>query len=205
MAAAMIAVLSVFRFPDQNPWALPVATALFIVAAITDWLDGFLARRWDAVSVFGRIMDPTADKILVLGAFVMLASPAFTVESSDGSAALSVSGVAPWMVIVILSRELLVTAMRGTLESEGVDFSATMSGKLKMVAQSIGAPAIMLVLILARRDPGTGSDLPDPRLVSLPAWALHTAAGIAWAITLITAISAIPYITRARKALSTDA
>lgn len=173
----MIAVLSIYRFPDVHPWALPTAIVLFVVAALSDALDGYLARKWNAISVFGRIMDPTADKILVLGAYVMLAGPSFH-SFDDGQ----VSRVLPWMAIVILSRELLVTSIRGTLESRGVDFSASISGKLKMAAQSVGAPLIMIVLLV---------DAQEFRWVNTIA---------AWTVTLVTALSMVPYVTRARTA-----
>jgi len=199
MTAAMIGVLSVYRFPDVNAWTLPTATALFVVAAITDWLDGFLARRWNAISVFGRIMDPTADKILVLGAFVMLAGPGFLVPPgyADDLAGAQVSGVHAWMAIVILSRELLVTAMRGSLESRGVDFSASLSGKLKMVAQSAGAPLIMVITMIAALSLNDGSSGPIS-----PRTGVIANIVVATIITLISAASALPYITRARKAMS---
>jgi CDP-diacylglycerol--glycerol-3-phosphate 3-phosphatidyltransferase len=147
MTIAFVAILSIYRFPDTNSWALPTALILFIVAALTDALDGYLARRWNAVSVFGRIMDPFADKILILGAFVMLAGPSFL--SSDDWTYAHTSGVLPWMVVVILGRELLVTTIRAVMESRGINFSAARSGKLKMIAQSVGVPAILLLVIAA--------------------------------------------------------
>ena len=247
MTVAFVAVLSIYRFPDTNPWALPTALVLFIIAALTDAADGWLARRWNVVSVFGRIMDPFADKILILGAFVMLAGPQFL--SSDEFVHAQMSGVATWMVVIILSRELLVTTIRAVLESRGVDFSAALSGKLKMIVQSIGVPVILLLVILADRgydNPGVaaqramssmrqqalraGASLDasalqhidssiEPMTARLHQWAeslepntlmdqadrATTLAGLAfWTavlITLITALSAIPYITRAITAL----
>lgn len=217
MTAVMIGVLSIYRFPDTNAWALPLATALFIIAALTDALDGYLARKWNAVSVFGRIMDPTADKILVLGAFVMLAGPGFNVPgatipldnpvdlgASSDLALTQISGVYAWMVIVILSRELLVTAMRGALESHGVDFSASISGKLKMMLQSIGAPLIMVIVYMAGLRVYEGDHQTGWAFIP-PEFAAITNAGIASMITLITALSAIPYITRARTAFKSSA
>ncbi|MEM8834790.1 MAG: CDP-diacylglycerol--glycerol-3-phosphate 3-phosphatidyltransferase [Planctomycetota bacterium] len=166
LTVIVLAMLAAFDGTDESNGHLAIATALFVIAALTDAIDGWLARRWDAVTVFGRVMDPLADKVLVLGAFVMLAGPN-----------LATSGVAPWMVVVMVTRELLVTSLRGMLEGRGIDFSAAAIGKAKMIAQSVGAPAIMLLVLLA-------SETRWPAL-------------IAWTITLITAASAIPYCTRA--------
>lgn len=156
----------------ENKSQLITAAILFIVAAITDALDGFLARRWNAITRFGRIMDPLADKILVIGSLIMLASPSF-----DHNA-----GFEGWMVIVIITRELLVTSLRGMLESEGVDASANWSGKAKMILQSISIPIILLLLAFK------GLSETNREIV------INT---LAWVTTIVTAISAGPYITRA--------
>jgi CDP-diacylglycerol--glycerol-3-phosphate 3-phosphatidyltransferase len=99
---------------------------VFAVAAGTDWLDGYWARKYGQVTTLGRILDPFVDKIIVCGTFIFLA-------------AVPASGVAAWMAVLIVGRELLVTALRSFLEGEGADFSAVMSGKLKMVAQCLAA------------------------------------------------------------------
>jgi CDP-diacylglycerol--glycerol-3-phosphate 3-phosphatidyltransferase len=184
LTVGLLVLLSLYRYPDTHAWALPVATAIFIVAAVTDALDGYLARRWQVISVFGRIMDPLADKILVLGTFVMLAGASFV--ASDGAI---VSGVHAWMVVVILSRELLITTMRGVLEGRGVDFSASLTGKLKMIAQSVGAPIIMLLVWW------------KAAAADIPAWLTHAPVVVASIITLITALSAYPYVVRTITAL----
>ncbi|MCA9295700.1 MAG: CDP-alcohol phosphatidyltransferase family protein, partial [Phycisphaerales bacterium] len=78
-AAGFFATLNVYRYPDRHAaWAV-AAVVLFILAAATDALDGYLARRWDVTSTFGRIMDPFVDKVLIIGAFVYLAGPRFIV------------------------------------------------------------------------------------------------------------------------------
>lgn len=183
LTAVFVAVLSAGDTSD--PMLLIIAAALFIVAAVTDALDGYLARKWNAISRFGRVMDPFADKLLILGAFVLLAGPAFSALTGDGSI-YQRTGVAPWMAVVILGRELLITSLRGLLESEGIDFSASWSGKIKMIAQSIAVPTILLLLAFLECEPGTQS-----RGLVL---------GLAWGTTALTAWSAVPYITRARAA-----
>ena len=85
------------------------AVAIFLIAAVTDLLDGYLARRWKVEGVFGRVVDPFVDKVLVLGSFIFFAGGNFT----------SITGVVPWMVVVILARELLVTSLRGSMEGSG--------------------------------------------------------------------------------------
>lgn len=156
----------------ESPRLLIVACACFVVAAVTDTLDGILARKWNAITRFGRVMDPLADKVLVIGSLVLLAGTSF-----DHAA-----GFEGWMVIVMITRELLVTSLRGMLESEGIDASANWSGKAKMVLQSVSIPLILLLLALADRNSGA---------VRL------TIDVLAWLTTLVTALSAGPYITRA--------
>lgn len=205
LAAAFVALLSVIRvdplpapasaldrvalLADPATAALGAAAAIFILAALTDALDGILARKWNAISRFGRVMDPMADKVLVLGAFVMLAGPAFTALDPDTGERFQLSAVAPWMVVVILARELLVTSLRGVYEAAGVDFSAGIAGKLKMIAQSAAVPLILLIVAFSAPAPGT------------PARGLLSA--IAWGTVLITAWSAVPYVTKALAARRT--
>ncbi|MGD9691729.1 MAG: CDP-diacylglycerol--glycerol-3-phosphate 3-phosphatidyltransferase [Phycisphaerales bacterium] len=190
-----VIILSLYRVqtpPDlETYWGeeyFPIAAAiLFTLAALTDALDGYLARKWNAVSVLGRVMDPFADKVLILSAFILLASPAFY-DNRFGQ----LSGVYPWMVIFILSRELLITSLRAVAESKGADFSATLSGKLKMIAQSIAVPLILLLI--------TAPYFLGPDTINSPT--VHRINIItAWSVTLITAWSAIPYITRALRVL----
>ncbi len=167
---------------------LIVAAALFIVGALTDALDGYLARRWNSVSVFGRIMDPFADKVLVVGAFICLCGPKFQI-TLEGGAHDQLTGVAPWMAVAILARELLVTSIRGWLESQGKDFSASLSGKLKMVFQSASIPTILILLAITNAAPGTFVRI----LIDI----------IAWATVLVTIASAVPYARRAIKEVRT--
>jgi CDP-diacylglycerol---glycerol-3-phosphate 3-phosphatidyltransferase len=164
---------------------LLLATGLFILAAITDALDGHFARRWDVVSLFGRVMDPFADKLLILGSFVFMAGPAFV--NSDG---VNLTGIEPWMAVLILARELLVTTLRGVYERAGVDFSAKMVGKLKMVLQSAVIPAILLILAFSPANPGTPSR--------------YAILALAWSVVIVTVWSGVPYIQRAMASKTTE-
>lgn len=109
------------------------AFVLFVIAASTDWLDGYFARRYGMVTQLGRILDPFADKLIICGTFIFLA-------------AVPESRVAPWAAVVVMGRELLVTALRSFLEKQGRDFSAEFSGKLKMVFQCFAAGASLFYL-----------------------------------------------------------
>jgi len=171
-------------------WLLLVAAAVFGVAAATDALDGYLARRWGQTSVFGRIMDPFADKLLIVGAFVYLAGPGFT---TDGSPAEQISGVYPWMVAVILGRELLVTSIRAVFEGQGVSFAASTSGKLKMILQSVCVPAVLLLIALA--NPAT--PLPHRHVAEPPPFARLAIDTIVWFTVIATVWSGLPYVLRA--------
>jgi CDP-diacylglycerol---glycerol-3-phosphate 3-phosphatidyltransferase len=106
-----------------------VGAAIFAIASITDWLDGYLARRRRQVTSLGQIIDPLADKLLTSAAFVSLVQ----------------LGVAPaWMVAVIIGREFAVTALRSLFYSRGVAIAASPLGKIKMVAQVVAILALIL-------------------------------------------------------------
>jgi len=197
LAAAFFVLLNCFRYGAQSPaWLLPIAIVVFILAAITDSLDGYLARRWHVESKFGRIMDPFCDKVLVIGAFVYLAGPRFVipgaVEVGDIDFFSMVSGVYPWMVAVILARELLVTAIRGELEGEGVKFGANTWGKLKMVLQSLVIPIVLAIVWL------------DPRNEAWR-WTGWVRDVLVYLTVIVTVLSGIPYITGAMRAARENA
>ena len=175
--------LGALAHPSQG--LIIAATVVFIIAAITDALDGHLARKWKAITKFGRIMDPMADKLLILGGFIMLATPAFRATLLPSETPIQLSGVAGWMVVAILLRELLVTSIRGVYEAEGVDFSAGTLGKAKMILQSITIPLILLIVALGAPVPGSTGRLIIVLLV--------------WATVITTLISGLPYIGQALK------
>ncbi|MCC5823772.1 MAG: CDP-diacylglycerol--glycerol-3-phosphate 3-phosphatidyltransferase [Phycisphaerales bacterium] len=161
---------------------LVTAAVLFVIAALTDALDGHLARKWKVESKFGRVMDPLADKLLVLGAFIMLAGPGFT-SSVEGIGRIQVSAVAGWMVFAMVGRELLVTSIRAVYEADGVDFAAGWSGKAKMILQSAAVPLILLIVAFA----SPGPDTPARTFLVM----------LMWITTGVTLVSAGPYIWRA--------
>ncbi len=116
---------------DTARWE--TAIVIFLLAAISDWVDGYIARRFHQSTVLGRQLDPLVDKITVIAVLIHLA-------------AINTSGVRPWMVSLILARELIIQALRSHLEAASVGFGAKMAGKLKMAAQCFAIIAVLWVL-----------------------------------------------------------
>ena len=182
LAAAFFAALNAYRFPDTNPtWAL-IAVIIFIIAGFTDFLDGHLARRWEATTTFGRIMDPFCDKVLILGAFIYLAGPRFIEPEwvEQGSFFTMATGVYPWMVVVLFAREMLVTTIRGLVEAEGIPFAAQGPGKMKMLFQSLTIPLVILLTVYGHPDT-------NPAVM----WTMHA---FVYGTVIITIGSGIPYV-----------
>lgn len=110
-----------------------VAAAVFGIAALTDALDGYIARLLNQATAIGRQLDPLIDKVLIAGAYIFLLKV-------DGT------GLAPWMVTAIIVRELLIQGLRSHLEARGQAFGAKAAGKLKTVFQCLSIAAILLCL-----------------------------------------------------------
>ncbi len=108
-------------------------TLVFVGAAFTDWLDGYLARKQGLSSTLGRILDPLVDKVLICGAFIFL----IPVKGS---------GLVPWMATVVVARELVISSLRSFLENRGAVFGADWLGKLKMGLQCAALLAIFVYL-----------------------------------------------------------
>lgn len=108
------------------------AMICFLIAASTDWIDGWWARRFNQVTKLGRILDPFVDKVIICGAMIAIA-------------AVQDSPLRPWMATLVVGRELLVTSLRAMVEGRGGDFSAKQLGKWKMVLQ---CAAVAMVLFL---------------------------------------------------------
>lgn len=180
MAVLFVVLLSHYSHRAAKPWMLDLAAVIFVVAALTDILDGYLARKWGQVTSLGRVLDPFVDKVLVCAAFILFVGPGFVNEAGE-----NVTAVNSWMVVVIVGRELLVTGLRGFSESRGRAFGASVYGKLKMWMQSIAAPVIM-VLVAHERGWAAGE------------WAATTRTVLVWLTVIITALSTVHYIVRAR-------
>ena len=189
VAAIFFLTLNQYRYPSPS-WVLWTAMGFFIFAMLTDIADGYLARRWEVESTFGRIMDPFVDKVIVIGAFIYLSGPRFVdphaVEA--GSFFNMVSGVYPWMVAVVLARELLVTGIRGEMESRGVQFGAKLFGKLKTLVQSIVVPFILGIVALDPNRPGRE-------------WTKFVRDPMIYTMVVVTVLSGWPYIRAATRAM----
>lgn len=147
-----------------------VCAGLFLVAVITDIVDGWIARQFGLVTTFGRIMDPLVDKVITGGSFIFL----LPLEAE--------SGISAWVVTLVIFREMVVTSLRGFLESRRQDFSASATGKLKMFLQSASVTAAMLSL--------------DPHVRSW-AWTVPIRDLLVLLMVLVTVYSGIVYVVRA--------
>jgi CDP-diacylglycerol--glycerol-3-phosphate 3-phosphatidyltransferase len=140
VGAALLFALLALR-GQQDPSGIRglihVSFWLFVVTAATDVLDGWLARRGNHVTAFGRVADPFCDKVLTLGSMVFLGVLPWDPAGRSLFPA--------WILVVILAREFLVTGIRGYAESLGVDFSADMFGKIKMVVQCVAIGALLFM------------------------------------------------------------
>jgi len=125
VAIPAVVVLLLFDTRSTSFWA----AAIFGVAAITDWLDGWLARRWQVVTVLGKFLDPLADKLIVMAALIML---------------IPLGRVPAWAVFLVLARELVVTGLRSIASSEGVIIDASALGKYKTIFQMVAIPGLLL-------------------------------------------------------------
>ena len=118
-----------------STWREMVAVVIFLVAAATDWLDGYLARRRGEVTTLGKLLDPIADKLLTVSAFIAL------VELRLAPA---------WMIVVIVGREFVVSGMRSIAATRGVVIAASRWGKVKLVSQVVAIALLILTNTLER-------------------------------------------------------
>lgn len=134
-ASRLFLAIILFVLIYVEAWWL-TAAGLFVLAAGTDFLDGYLARKYGQVTTLGRILDPFVDKIIICGAFIFLLEKNAKFDS----------GVNSWMVIIVVGREMFITSLRGFLEQQGLDFSASWAGKIKMVLQCMAVTGALLSL-----------------------------------------------------------
>ncbi|MDY7009936.1 MAG: CDP-alcohol phosphatidyltransferase family protein [Planctomycetota bacterium] len=183
---------------------LNTAFVLYIVAGITDILDGWIARKWNLTSAFGRIADPFVDKVLVVGAFAMLAGSNYAINERfvgeferslpgwlNGGMA---SGVQAWMVVVIMGREFIVSAVRGYSESQGQKFPATSAGKIKMFVQSVVICTVLYQL----------ANFTQPAVEKTPVWTIVVKIAAVWLAVIVTVFSGVAYIGKTRRLLLSD-
>jgi phosphatidylglycerophosphate synthase len=198
LAGAFFVLVGLYE-PRQTWGAgvLNAALVVYLIAGITDVMDGYLARKMHLTSAFGRIADPFVDKVLVVGAFAMMTGSNFVWSGAESEferhlphwlTGHMASGVQAWMVVAILAREFVVSAVRGYSESQGVKFPATSAGKIKMAVQSA---AICAVLFQVANLPGA-------------AWAACIKVALVWLAVIVTVLSGLAYVGRARAILRAD-
>jgi len=124
-AVPIMVVLLMFDSRPAGIWA----AAVFGLASITDWLDGYLARRLEIVTILGKFLDPLADKLIVMAALIMF---------------IPLGRVPAWAVFIILAREMIVTGLRSIASSEGIVIAASDLGKFKTIYQMVAIVALCL-------------------------------------------------------------
>ena len=190
LAGVFFVLLAQYQYDPEQRSAilLDICLFLYVAAGVSDIVDGYLARKWGEVTSFGRVADPFADKILSCGVYIFYAGPHFVAPESDPL--VNVTAVAPWMVVSILARELLVTALRGASEAQGTKFAANWWGKIKMGWQTITAWYILIYLAHLPID--------HPITRGLLLFGVY-------GTVIVTALSLWPYLARARGVLSAEA
>lgn len=129
MGRIVVIPLFVWLTYDADPMYSTIAATVFTVAAVTDVVDGFLARRWNMITVVGKLLDPLADKLIVAAAMVMM---------------VRLGRIPAWLVIILLSREFIVTGLRQIAASEGMVIAAGQEGKWKTSLQLVGIVALCI-------------------------------------------------------------
>lgn len=169
-------VLSVICFVALAVGWYGTALVLFALAAGTDWVDGFWARRYGQITQLGRILDPFADKIIICGTYIFLA-------------AVAAAEIAAWVAVVVVAREMLVTGLRSFFEERGVDFSAKWAGKWKMVFQCAAAVGSLWRLWYYAYNPADNTWASAP-----PDWIGWTVRGLVWVAVVMTVYSGWAYL-----------
>ena len=186
ISAARLLLSFVFfaLLPLQLYWA---ALVVFVIAAGTDWVDGWYARKYDLVTKLGRVLDPFCDKILICGAYILIA-----VEmDADFPWYAKIAG---WMAVVVVGRELLVTVLRSMIEGAGGDFSAKWAGKLKMAFQCVAVGACLVALAIKHAQTNSENG-------SVPVWLNIVLIGSIWLSIYSTLQSGWGYCVAAAKYL----
>jgi CDP-diacylglycerol--glycerol-3-phosphate 3-phosphatidyltransferase len=180
-AARFVLGLLLFAFIAGQSWVW--STLVFAAAAATDYLDGYFARKQGLSSTLGRNLDPLVDKVLVCGAYIFL----LPYGTPDG-------WLLPWMVTVIVARELIITSLRSFMENRGAVFGADWLGKLKMGLQCAALFAVFVFLHVKAAEYAPGVE-----------WFFATVRdGLIYAMLAATTLSGLQYLWRAALLLRSD-
>ena len=185
MRMILVPIFLVFLVFDCIPYGKLVATALFIIASITDKLDGYIARSRNQVTNFGKFMDPLADKLLVTAALISL---------------VELNCIPAWAVVVIIAREFAVSGLRTIAASDGTVIAASWWGKIKTVIQMIA-----IILLLLKVSIGEYTFLSDfIGGVKVLSWIFNSLSIYMFYIAvIITIISGVDYFIKNKESIST--
>ena len=161
------------------PTCTVIALVLFCVASFTDFLDGYVARKYNQVTDFGKFVDPLADKLLVASALILF------VEQK---------AMAGWMVCVILARELIITSLRVVAANKGRVLAATWTGKVKTCVQIGGIIVIYLYYIILGAMTSGISSADGPTAVIMNYNTPIPVMLVGWVVTLVTIYSGYDYL-----------
>ena len=187
LSRMILTVGFIYCLTKAGPWAILLAILFFTCASLTDFYDGYFAKRWNLMSNFGKIMDPIADKFLTLAAFFIFARMHI---------------VAEWMFYIILAREILVTVSRLFAMKKGKYLAAEKAGKWKTVLQIVAITSILIFLMLRE----AGPLLPGGNMINhewLPFWQLGINI-LMWLTVILTLLSGISYLWNNRKTFFLD-
>ena len=176
-----LTVLLVVSLSVEYPFHFSMALLVFLLASLTDYLDGVIARKWALITDFGKLMDPLADKILTASAFICL---------------IPFGALPAWVVIIIISREFLITGLRLLASSKGIILPAEKLGKHKTAWQMITI-VFFLALLAADDFAPEGTDMVDLL------WGYGGAALVTVTVAL-TVFSGLAYLWKNRRLLSPD-
>ena len=184
MRIFLVPVFLVFIAVKNIPYGMIVATAVFAIAALTDKLDGYIARSRNQITRFGKLMDPLADKLLVSAALISL------VEYHI---------IPGWAATIIIAREFAVTGLRSLAASEGIVIAASVWGKAKTVAQIIAIICALLSLTYGQGRLGTFSS------IYISQQLLTVVTNVAMSIAIIvTILSGVDYFAKNKELIRSD-
>jgi CDP-diacylglycerol--glycerol-3-phosphate 3-phosphatidyltransferase len=171
-ASRFVLALILFALIAYELWAW--CLLVFLLAAFTDWLDGYLARRQNLMSTLGRILDPLVDKVLMCGVYICL----LPIGVRQG-------WLWPWMVTVVVAREMVITGLRSWMESHGARFGADWMGKLKMGLQCAAVIAVFVAFLAPEMMPASKPLVDAVRDILI------------WAMAVVTLLSGLQYVWKA--------
>src|SRR5262245_2181719 len=180
-AGRFVLAIILFILIAEQAWLWCVV--VFALAAVTDWLDGYLARKQGLTSALGRVFDPLVDKVLICGAYIF----ALGIGSER-------TGLSPWMVTVVVARELIINGLRSYLEGRGVVFGADWLGKIKMALQCAALFGVFFVLSMTANDASPDAVTSVRQVRDL----------FIYSMIAVTALSGLQYLWRAALLLRAD-